>query len=355
MPPRPNSHGSPKQHQRGANSPEHQQYRQGARSPGGVLQPPPPPSRPPPMFDKSGGVASRGSASAGTQHSSQQPLFSATVSAAIASAVAVAAAASRPMVAAGVQAPVSELTGPGGASSSSSAAAAARGTGIAAPPTFSAADRPAPGSSSSAAAPAETEGHSSASDKWSPLRPPPRLRWQDAATSGSGPATGQNGHGGAVPGDRQSISATAGLTDAGLQDCEPALRKKIKQALRDESLHRLRQKLLAESGQPAVETRLGTSALSPPERRATPADLSVEARAKNRARVRPLLPPKGPGWSTAGGSANMSYRPALAIEARSVHPPPGSASRPRASAAGDAQAPHAPSGSVVVGGKPENP
>lgn len=324
---RPDSHGSPS-YLRGAHSPEH---RQGARSPGMLpQQPPPPPTRPPPMFDKNGnvGAAVRGGASASSAgprpiNGGPQPRFSAAVSAAIASAVAVAAAAggtagsSRPsMVAAGFQAPASELTGPSctaGPPTAASIILQSRGAAASTAPSSSAGDR-------SPMAVVEAEGHSSASNKWSPLHPPPRLRW--GTTDASSPSASVGGAGG----ERCTNSATAGITDAGLQDCDPSLRRKIRQALRDESLHRLRQKLLAENG---------NSALTPPERRAAPADLSAEARAKNRARVRPLLPPKGPGWSTACGSANMTYRPALTIEARGVHPgPPGSAGRRRDSTDG---------------------
>merc|ERR1711966_344050 len=178
---------------------------------------------------------------------------------------------------------------------------------------------------------AEMEGHNPASEKWSPLRPPPRLRghslqWQGSSTdagicsagassSVTPPATMANG-------ERSGSGGVPGLTDGGAQETEQRLRGKIQKALKDESMHRLRQKLMAENG---------TSGLTPPEsstRRSTPADLTAEARqqAKSRARVRPLLPPKGPSWSAAGGSANMTYMPALSIEARSVHPPGSSSS-----------------------------
>merc|ERR1719305_64196 len=165
----------------------------------------------------------------------------------------------------------------------------------------------------------DAEGHSSAPDK-SPWRPPARL-------PGSGPGSSIDPVSAAVPtGDRCGSGGTAGFTETGLQDSNPATRRKFRQALRDESLQRLRQNLLAEHG---------TSAVASPERRSTPADLSVEARqGKIRSRVRPLLPPKGPSWSTAGGSANVHYRPALSIEARSVHPPTVG-SRPRAAPSGE--------------------
>lgn len=333
-PQRPDNYGGNSTYNAGQSG-DFQHLRQGARSPGAVPHPPPPPTRPQPMSEKSSGVTGAGRISAAGGPASQRPIngspvpvFNPSVSAAIASAVAAASATGiasgahvRPTGAAGSQTIVFEHASPPAASSSIMTPL---------PAAASSTDR-------SAMLPAgagtrlDAEGHSSAPDK-SPWRPPARLPGSgpgssidpvSAAVPGFSPPSDQTA---AATGDRCGSGGTAGFTETGLQDSDPATRRKFRQALRDESLQRLRQNLLAEHG---------TSAVASPERRSTPADLSVEARqGKIRSRVRPLLPPKGPSWSTAGGSANVHYRPALSIEARSVHPPTVG-SRPRAAPSGE--------------------
>lgn len=306
--------------QHAAQSPEHQQHRQGARSAGILGQPPVLPTRPP--LHTVGRAADSANAAS-------------VIGAALAGAVA--SAASQPLATKDIQAASTEPLSPGAASSTAFPShgtnqprSAAAGAEFVAPSISGAVTSPvvpllSDRASTASAAAMGREGYSSAGDRSSPLRPPPRPRGSTEPFS-----CGASTAGPGIAGERCSTSGSAMpvLANAGLHDYEPALQKKIKQALQEGSLHRLCQKMQA-------------GPLNAPA-----ADNAAERQAKSRMRVRPLLPPRGPGWSTISGSANISQRPALTIEARGV-PSSSSGTRPRPSSVeGFLDSPSSPHGSA---------
>mmetsp|Transcript_4094 Transcript_4094/g.7351 ORF Transcript_4094/g.7351 Transcript_4094/m.7351 type:complete len:1093 (-) Transcript_4094:100-3378(-) len=137
------------------------------------------------------------------------------------------------------------------------------------------------------------------------------------------------------PSSRTSISPTPG-EGRSPESPDPRIRQRMQKALHNNSFEQMKQKLLREhEGHMHMGSRIGV-------------ETRVSRDTKSRQRMRPLLPPRAPSWSPGCITA---YRPALAIEARSVPLP---STRPRTGhnmsgmVAGEPAASHGPALAIGV-------